>query len=379
MRKALCVLLACCMALTWCAPALAAVLEDDKAELQAADTDRCGPNARWSLDEETGTLTISGTGDMTDYRYSGNRYDNGYGAPWSEQAYNISRIDIDDGITSIGAAAFVGCSVTEVSIPASVKRIGAQAFRECYMQSVNIPDGVESIGDNAFRSSGLKSLTIPVSVTSIGKGAFLDCSLVYVDYQGTSAQWDAVRKGSQIFNAEGGVQPYIRCLDDKSENPSGTCGEDITWEYYSNGCLVLRGTGNIPDFASADEAPWKDYRDSLQYVIIDIAANNGGDSTPYLERETDEAAGTVSVILVQGDERTVVATGKIDGSELELETNDEGYWIFTDTDGKSVTYNELQERFDSETYLDWEQDDEAGVFSVFATSKRSDERTVIAT
>ena len=382
MRKALCVLLACCMALPWCAPALAAVLEDGEAELQAVDTDRCGPNARWSLDEETGTLTISGTGEMTDYRYNGNSYDSGYGAPWSERAHNIRNIEIDNGITSIGAAAFVGLGVSEVSIPASVKRIGAQAFRECgNLQSVNIPDGAETIGDNAFRNSGLKSLTIPVSVKSIGKGAFLDCSLVYVDYQGTSAQWDAVQKGSQIFNEDSGVKPYLRCSDDASENPSGTCGDNITWEYYPNGCLVLRGTGNIPDFASADEAPWKDYRDSLQYVVIDIAANGGGDG-PSLDIEFDEDKGTTSVVLARGAERTEVATGKIDGTELAPETNDAGEAIYTDTDSKTVTYSELEERYLSgAVYLSMETDEEAGVFRA-VTIPQADSRgepTVVAT
>ena len=36
----------------------------------AATSGKCGDNLTWSLDEGTGTLTISGSGKMTDYDYN---------------------------------------------------------------------------------------------------------------------------------------------------------------------------------------------------------------------------------------------------------------------------------------------------------------------
>lgn len=62
----------------------------------AAESGSCGANGdnvTWTLDDE-GTLTISGEGDMMDY-YS-------YGVPWYNSHSNITKIVIEQGITSIG-------------------------------------------------------------------------------------------------------------------------------------------------------------------------------------------------------------------------------------------------------------------------------------
>jgi hypothetical protein len=65
-------------------------------------------------------------------------------------------VTVPEGVTSIGDAAFWGCSS---------------------LTSVTIPEGVTSIGGLAFNGcSSLTSVTIPAGVTSIGNWAFRDCS-----------------------------------------------------------------------------------------------------------------------------------------------------------------------------------------------------------
>ena len=67
---------------------------------------------------------------------------------------------IPNSVTSIGEAAFSGCSsLTSVTIPNSVTSIGDRAFEYCYrLTSVTIPNSVTSIGNNAF--TGCSSLTV---------------------------------------------------------------------------------------------------------------------------------------------------------------------------------------------------------------------------
>ena len=117
--------------------------EQEQAALSAVAED-----FSWTL--ENGVLTISGQGDMPDYdsKYNGNTYETT--APWS--AY-ISKVVIQDGITSIGEYAFYGCkSLTSITIPDGVTSIGAYAFYGCTgLTSIAIPDSVTSIGELALK------------------------------------------------------------------------------------------------------------------------------------------------------------------------------------------------------------------------------------
>ena len=115
------------------------------ASAEEAASGQCGENAFWSFDTATGKLTISGTGAMKDY------YDNG-DQPWNDYRENITSVEIENGITSIGKNTFFYCkSLTSITIPDSVKSIGEDAFSYCKsLTSITIPDSVTSIGMNAF-------------------------------------------------------------------------------------------------------------------------------------------------------------------------------------------------------------------------------------
>ena len=181
----------------------------------------CGENLTWTLDTETGVLTISGTGEMSFYGYSGES------APWYSYLDLIKSVIICDGVTSIGDNAFRNCAtLTSVTITDSVEIISYGAFSGCTaLTSIVIPDSVTSIGayafydtayynddsnwtddvlyianhlieardslagvyyvktgtktitDDAFEDcTGLTNLTIPNSVTSIGEFAFHNCT-----------------------------------------------------------------------------------------------------------------------------------------------------------------------------------------------------------
>ena len=107
----------------------------------------CGDNLTWRLTART--LTIRGTGAMYDYNH------NMKPAPWNDYADQIHEVVIEDGVTSIGAFAFYGCTG---------------------LASIDFPASVTSIGERAFYGTDLTSVEIPASVTSIGEYAFSECT-----------------------------------------------------------------------------------------------------------------------------------------------------------------------------------------------------------
>ncbi len=129
---------------------------------------QCGDDLFWEFDKSTGTLTITGSGEMYDYYTS-----------W-EDFFNLTKtIDLPDGLTSIGHSAFYSfIKLSEITIPDSVTRIGNDAFSNCKaLKAVTIPDGVTEIASGTFSGcTGLTSVTIPDSVTVIRSAAFSGCS-----------------------------------------------------------------------------------------------------------------------------------------------------------------------------------------------------------
>ena len=148
---------------------------------------------------EDGTLTISGEGEMPDYRQMD--YYGDY-APWNEYREFIYTAIIEPGVTCIGNYAFFFCenmtsisipntvtsihdrsfdmcrSLISADIPNSVTYIGGGAFYCCVsLSSVNIPNSVTRIGDLAFYfCTSLTSITIPNSITSMGYSVFSFCT-----------------------------------------------------------------------------------------------------------------------------------------------------------------------------------------------------------
>ena len=135
------------------------------------DGNSCGDNATWTISND-GVLTISGTGDMTDYDIGSEDY-----APWYDSRSSVRSVVIEDGVTSIGNSAFAYCeALTEVTIPESVTSIGRYAFETCSsLSSLILPSGLRSIELSAFGSTALTSITIPESVTFIDGWAFAGC------------------------------------------------------------------------------------------------------------------------------------------------------------------------------------------------------------
>ena len=104
-----------------------------------------GNNITWNFDEVTGTLTLSGSGEM--YNLSP-----GEGAEWHAYYNKVKKIVINEGISSIGTNAFCGLEEAEsIKIPHSVKTIYSGALQGCEsIEEVHLPNNLTNIGTNAF-------------------------------------------------------------------------------------------------------------------------------------------------------------------------------------------------------------------------------------
>lgn len=98
------------------------------------ESGKCGENLTWTLNDE-GTLTISGTGHMDNYwnnEYNKEEFARNPQTPWRRLYYDIKKVVIEEGVTSIGENAFFCCSeLKTLTLPESVKWIGADAFLSC--------------------------------------------------------------------------------------------------------------------------------------------------------------------------------------------------------------------------------------------------------
>ncbi|MCD8238256.1 MAG: leucine-rich repeat domain-containing protein [Clostridiales bacterium] len=137
----------------------------------------CGDDAKWELSDD-GVLTISGTGEISN-------------GGWDSDS--VIEVDIGDGITDIGYAAFEDhYALTKVTFPLTLEGIGGFAFSQCEnLTSADLTDtNVTTIDYYAFHSTGITSFYFPSTLTDIYEGAFQSCnSLTSADLSNTQIQY----------------------------------------------------------------------------------------------------------------------------------------------------------------------------------------------
>lgn len=234
-------------------------------------------------------------------------------------SYYLKDITIPNSVKTIADCAFDNCTFTSIKIPDSVTTIGEYAFAYCYnLTRVRIPSSVTSIGWNAFghcRSltsitvdaenpsyasdsrgvlydknktiliqyplgSTYRSYEIPYSVNNIGDEAIYESEnhyLTKIYYSGTITEWSKIKVG---FNNHITENVYIKCNYDGSAYvvKAGYCGENVTYVLYSNGDLVISGTGPMYDYGEGDDPsywfpPYTDY----YYDEFDEYGESSGD------------------------------------------------------------------------------------------------------
>lgn len=165
-----------------------------------------GNNVTYKLDTSTKELTISGSGKMCDYKTAGT-------APWYGYRESITKIIINNGVSSIGEFAFYRCTSAErIDIPRSVAVFGDLAFQDCWsLDSIPTP-GVEEIGMGCFSGcKSLKSLQLPWFLKRIGTSITEGCiSLEEITVESENWNFDSRRKCNAIIHTRTGTL-YAGC------------------------------------------------------------------------------------------------------------------------------------------------------------------------
>ena len=148
-----------------------------------------------------------------------------------QNLYGLTEITIPSKVTEIAKFAFSGTAIKSLTIPASVTTVGEQAFGECQkLETVRYSGKV--IGDRMFvRCIKLKNFTITKSTTELIGGCFNYCeSLTQITYEGSLAEWSAVKKNTNWDGHSSSTvdSPLVRiqCLDGYMEYDA----DAETWE-----------------------------------------------------------------------------------------------------------------------------------------------------
>ena len=284
----------------------------------------CGPNTVFSLKD--GVLTISGKGEVSH-------------PSWNSYRSHIQKVVIQDGVTSIGAGAFQGCTnLSKLSIAQSVTSIGDSAFYNCdKLTQISLPSKLKIIGARAFGGcDGLTKLVIPNSVTTIGDGAFEHCRELQRIEIGTGVQSignrlfnGCIRLTEPVFlgnapryiaeNAFVGCGGYIYIknwnswsYEDKflhggsltwvvgTGGTSGKCGNNATWKVEGD-VLIISGTGKTWDFNVNRLAPWMPYQQNIRKAVVEEGITELGDDAFYGMEMLEEAEFADSVTILGGD------------------------------------------------------------------------------
>lgn len=217
----------------------------------------CGTNLTWSLNTEDSTLTISGTGAMSNYNISNNP------VPWKQDTALIKYLILEDGITYIGTYAFYNCiNLVSVTFPNSVESMGNYVFQFCSsLTSVTIPQNVTSIGKQSFRGcSGLK---------------WFACKAVTPPTLGSDVFYSVHRKTPMFVPAESNDAYKNAAWWNEFVNYPiihGNCGDNLMW-YLSSDTTTLNivGTGAMGDYAPdmpTLNTPWVSYCNQITTVSL---------------------------------------------------------------------------------------------------------------
>ncbi|MCD7906389.1 MAG: leucine-rich repeat domain-containing protein, partial [Clostridium sp.] len=242
-----------------------------------------------------------------------------------QNCYNVESLylgaDVED--INFGGGAFVWCtSLSSIEVSADNETfytVDDVLFRDegwtlCLYpsckegESYTIPDGVGYIEQWVFyHNENLTSVTITDSVRGIGYEAFYNCinlwevtipdTVEYIDYhafgfadqEDEDGNWFEEMDGFTVYGYEGiAAQDYADqydsvnfvALEIPTVNEGGEFGTNLYWTLDEEGTLTISvvdsGQSNSMDFEAVGDAPWYEYRLSVNNIVIKTGVESIG-------------------------------------------------------------------------------------------------------
>lgn len=176
-------------------------------------TGSCGLSAIWTYDKTTKTLTISGSGPMTNYNTPSE-------TPWNYYMDEIETLIVTKDITIVGSHAL---------------------------------DGADA----------LKTVSLPSSLMGVGTAAFKACPAI------TTARVDKVEGTLTISTENKDLTDHLIYNSASTTPTNGNCGASATWVYDpATKLLVIAGSGTMTDYETPALTPWSSYMTSIEGVYV---------------------------------------------------------------------------------------------------------------
>ena len=144
---------------------------------------------------------------------------------------SLKKVEIEEGLETIGKSAFAHTKLTEVEIPDSVREIHGWCFFQTPLKNVKIGKGVKLICQDTFCCTFLENVKIPDNVEKIEKEAFDQFKIKEIE----------LGEGKPIIEAQGkrGESGFVKIIIkfpeqiENIQNPKSYKIVDVTGKVYS--------------------------------------------------------------------------------------------------------------------------------------------------
>ena len=274
------------------------------------------------MNMETGVLTISGTGDMPEF--SGTD-----AIPWQLYAAHITKVVINEGVTSVGAYSFSGMlKLTEVSLPKGITSIGDSAFYHCStLTELAIPSTIETLGSKCF------DFCLALETLTVADGEGINITF----YMWKDEAGNCYTNGDLLMDVE--YEGDLTAL----WQTGGKLTDTIEWHLDTEGYLTISGTGAMPDYGTAVDgsiAPWSElrYDFAVKYVVVMEGITSIGDYNFYYCPKMESIALPNTVVSLGKECLNLKALEAVD---VAPHADGSAFWGFKDEDGEGITAAEL--------------------------------------